>query len=499
MSSAVAEAPLPKPSLIQSLSVARSESADERAERAQIDHSMRGPVLLFIGAAIAWLLIGSLFALVAALKFNLPSFLSDGAWLTFGRVRPAHLNAVAYGWAAQVGAAVALWMMARLSRVAARHGGLLYVACGVYNFGVLIGIAGILSGHSTSVEWLEFPRYASLVLFAGFSLIGIWSVIMFRFRRTGHVYVSMWYILAAFVWFPWLYASANLIIFYLPVQAAVQGPVNWWYGHSFLGLYFTPIGLGAAYYFIPKVIGRPVHSYYLSILGFWSLALFYPWIGMQHLIGGPFPAWMISVSIVASFMMVVPVITTSINHHFTMKGYFDALRWSPTLRFVVFGALAYTLASVQGSLMAVRSINEITHFTHYTVGHAHLGLYGFFSMTMFGAVYYIVPRLVDWEWPSATLIRWHFWLSGIGVIGMFSVLTFAGIVQGLALNDAKISFLASTNFTLPFLWLRSLSGLAMTAGHVAFAASFVLVLLRSGARQAQPTLLGSTEIDPTPA
>jgi len=116
------------------------------------------------------------------------------------------------------------------------------------------------------------------------------------------------------------------------VQAAVQGPVNWWFGHNVLGLFFTPIGVGAAYYLIPKVIGRPVHSYYLSILGFWSLAFFYSWNGMHHLIGGPFPAWLISASIVASFMMVVPVITTGINHHFTMKGHFGALRWSPTLR-----------------------------------------------------------------------------------------------------------------------------------------------------------------------
>lgn len=485
---AIAEAPS-QPSLLDSLAPGHTETMEAKAERVMIDRSLRGPVLLFIGGSIVWLLMGSLFALLTSVKFNLPGFLADPAFLSFGRVRPAHLNAVGYGWGAQVGMAVGLWLMARLCRVPVRHAGILYAAFGIYNAGIALGLIGILAGHSTSVEWLEFPRYAAIVVFAGFALVAIWAIIMFRFRQPGHVYVSQWYILAGFCWFPWLYATANLIIFYLPVQAAVQGPVNWWYGHNALGLFFTPIGLATAYYMIPKVIGRPVHSYYLSILGFWSLAFFYSWNGMHHLIGGPFPAWLISASIVASFMMVVPVITTGINHHFTMKGHFAALRWSPTLRFTVFGAMMYTLSSLQGSSMAIRSLNQVTHFTHYTVGHAHLGLYGFFTMVMFGAVYYIVPRLVEWEWPSANLIRWHFWLSAIGILFMFVVLSIGGVLQGLALEDPKISFLASTNFASAFLWMRSVSGIALTAAHLIFAASFGLIVFHSGVARNRPTLL----------
>jgi cytochrome c oxidase cbb3-type subunit 1 len=386
-----------------------------------------------------------------------------------------------------------LWLMARLCRVAVRHGGILYVAWALFNLGVTLGVLGILSGAGTSVEYLEFPRWASVIVFAGVALMAIWVVIMFRFRKPGHVYVTQWYILAAFFWFPWLYATANLIIFYLPVQAAVQGPVNWWFGHNVLGLFVTPIALGTAYYLIPKVIGRPVHSYYLSILGFWALAFFYSWNGMHHLIGGPFPAWLISASIVASFMMVVPVITTGINHHFTMKGHFGALRWSPTLRFTVFGAMCYTVASLQGSSMAIRSWNQITHFTHYTIGHAHIGMYGFFTMIMFGAVYYIVPRLVQWEWPSAKLIRWHFWLCAVGIVIMFCSLSVGGLVQGFALNDPSIPFLASTEYTKAFLWMRSVSGVMMTAGHIAFAASFALILLKAGSRRETPTLFSAPD------
>ena len=288
-----------------------------------------------------------------------------------------------------------------------------------------------------------------------------------------------------------MYATANILLVWQPIQGSAQGAVNWWFAHNVLGLWFTPIGLASAYYMIPKVIGRPIHSYYLSILGFWSLALFYSWNGMHHLIGGPFPAWMISASVVASIMMFIPVVTVAINHHMTMSDHFDALKWSPTLRFTVFGAMAYTLVSLQGISMAIPSVNTLTHFTDYTVGHAHLGLYGFFSMMMFGAMYYIVPRLVGWEWPSATMIRWHFWLVATGVLLMVGSLTIGGILQGLALYDPTASFRSSLDYATPFRWLRGISGFLLLAGHLVFASLFVLMLLKTGRRREGPALFAA--------
>jgi cytochrome c oxidase cbb3-type subunit 1 len=463
----------------------------DRLERAEIDASTRLPVILFYGSAIFWLLVGSLFALIASYKMNNPHFLDQWAWLTFGRVRPAHLNAVAYGWAAAAGIGTGLWLMARLCRTPIRHTKLLVSAAIFWNVGISAGILGILAGHGRSIEWLEFPNYASFMLFVAFGLIAVWGVIMFRFRQPGHVYVSQWYLLAAFLWFPWLYSTANLLLNFEPIQGGAQGAVNWWYGHNALGLWFTPIGLATAYYLIPKVLGRPIHSYYLSILGFWTLALFYSWNGMHHLIGGPFPAWLISASVVASIMMFIPVITTAINHHMTVRGHFGALKWSPTLRFTVFGAMCYTLASVQGSFMAIPSLNVVTHFTHYTVGHAHLGLYAFFTMIMFGAMYYILPRVVGWEWPSARLIRWHFWLVAIGIGMMVVVLTIGGVLQGLALLDPGVTFMASLDYTKPWLFMRSISGVLLTLGHLVFALSFTLLLLKVGTRRDEPTLFAS--------
>jgi cytochrome c oxidase cbb3-type subunit 1 len=465
----------------------------EKAQRALIDESTRLPVVLFYASAVFWLLVGTVFALLASFKMNAPTFLDQWSWLTFGRVRPAHLNAVAYGWAASAGIGTGLWLMARLCRTPLRHSKLLIGAAVFWNIGLLLGTLGILAGDGRSIEWLEFPNYASFMLFVAFGLIAVWAIIMFRFRQPGHVYVSQWYLLAAFLWFPWLYSTANLLLNFEPIQGGAQGAVNWWYGHNALGLWFTPLGLATAYYLIPKVLGRPIHSYYLSILGFWSLALFYSWNGMHHLIGGPFPAWLISASVVASVMMFIPVITTAINHHMTVRGNFQALKWSPTLRFTVFGAMCYTLASVQGSFMAIPSLNVITHFTHYTVGHAHLGLYAFFTMIMFGAMYYILPRVVGWEWPSARLIRWHFWLVAIGIGMMVVVLTIGGILQGLALLDPNITFMASLDYTKPWLFLRSVSGVLLTAGHIVFAVSFTLLLLKVGSLRTEPTLFGSDQ------
>jgi cytochrome c oxidase cbb3-type subunit 1 len=471
----------------------QTETQEERLERAEIDASTRIPVLLFFGAAIFWLIIGTLFALIASFKLHSPEIggsLGNLSYLTFGRVRTAHLNAVAFGWASCAGIGTSIWLMARLCRAKLVNQSLIIAAAILWNVGLGFGIYGILAGDSTSIEWLEIPTYATPILFVSYALMAIWAIIMFQQRKPGHVYVSQWYLFGAFFWFPWLYGTVQILLLMQPVQGSVQAAINWWFAHNVLGLWFTPIGLAAIYYLIPKVIGQPIYSYYLSILGFWTLAFFYSWNGMHHLIGGPIPAWMVSVSVVASVMMVIPVLTVAINHHMTMRGHFEVLRYSPTLRFTVFGAMAYTLASLQGSSMAFRSLNQVTHFTHYTVGHSHLGLYAFFTMAMFGAMYYIVPRLTLWEWPSASLIRWHFWTTAIGIGFMIMVLSVGGIIQGLALMDNKINFNAVVDLTWVFLLSRSLSGVLILVGHLCFGASFVMMLLKLGRVRTSPTLLG---------
>jgi cytochrome c oxidase cbb3-type subunit I len=479
------------PSLAASLAPSTPAHVVSRAELSAIDASTKAPALFFLISSVLWLLAGTVFALIASIKMHTPEFLGDAQWLTFGRVRTAHLNAVIYGWSVNASFAVAFWLMARLSRAVLRHPIVLFIAGAAWNVGVSVGIIGILIGHSTSIEWLEMPGYATPLLFVAYALIGAWAIITFRFGKSAHIYVSQWYILAALFWFPWLYSIAQIMLIFQPARGTVQALVNWWFAHNVLGLWFTPIGLAAVYYFLPKVLGKPIHSYYLSVLGFWSLAFFYNWAGVHHLIGGPVPAWVITAGIAASFMMVVPVVVTAINHHLTMVGSFGALRSSPTLRFIVFGAVSYTLASLQGSSMAIRSWSEVTHFTHYTVGHAHLGMYAFFTMVMFGGIYYIMPRLLLREWPSAALISAHFWATAIGVTIYVLSLSVGGVLQGLAMNDVEAYpvFLEIVELTKNYLFTRSLAGMLMTVGHLAFAVNFAWMLLRPRAhRDTVPTL-----------
>ncbi len=454
----------------------------ELEDRAVADQSSRGPVLAFLGSAIFWLNLGSLLGLLTALKFNLPDFLVSEAALTFGRLRPAHLNLVAYGWLSMAGVAVSLWLIPRLVRHRLVGGGWAMAGAVFWNVGVVAGLTALLAGWTEGTEWLEFPWPIDLLLVAGGALAGIPLLQTIRASAVRHLYVSVWYIVAAFLWFPFLFLVANVPGVHFGVEHAAA---NWWFAHNALGLWFTPISLGAAYYLIPKIIGRPVHSYGLSLVGFWGLALFYSHVGIHHLIGGPVPTWLVTVSTVTSMMMFVPVIAVAVNHHLTMRGHFAALRRSPTLRFVVLGAMAYTLTSAEGSLQALRTVNQTTHFTHFTVAHAHFGAYFFASFVLFGASYFLLPRLLGREWPRPAWIDAHFWLALAGIVVYVVGLSIGGWLQGRAMLDAAVPFERSVTLTLPYLWSRTAGGTLMTLSHLVYGAHMVALLLsRPPARSA---------------
>ena len=190
-------------------------------------------------------------------------------------------------------------------------------------------------------------------------------------------------------------------------------------------------------------------------------------------------------------MMIIPVFAVTVNLHMTVLGNFKALVYSPTLRFIVLGTMLYTAASVQGSLEALRSVNTVTHFTHFTVAHAHLGLYGFFSMVMFGAIYFIMPRVMNWEWPYPKLISLHFWLVFIGFLIYFIWLSIGGWLQGLAMLDPNQAFMQSVAITLPYLQARSIGGALMTLGHFVFAFHFFAMGWKFGPKRLGASLIGS--------
>jgi cytochrome c oxidase cbb3-type subunit 1 len=465
----------------------------ERVERALIDASTRIPVLMFYTSAIIWLVIGTLLGAFVSFRMHMPDWLSNVSYLTWGRLRPVHMNVMVYGWASMVGIGTAIWLMARLCRTTLRHPLLLVAGAAFWNLGVLLGVGGIIAGASTGYQWLEFPPFAATVLFVAYTLVVSWAVLMFRFRRGDNIYITQWYLLGAFLWFPWLYGAAHVMLFMAPVQGVMQAAVNWWYGNSLLFLWFGAIALGTAYYMIPKVIGRPVYSYHLAAIGFWTYALFASWTGMQRLVDGPFPAWMITASIAATILTIIPVATVGLNHHMTMRGHFGLLRYSPTLRFTVFGAISYTVFSAVGVLISLRSVARFVHFTQVSIAYSHLGLYAFYTMVMFGSMYYIVPRLVGREWRYSSLIKMHFWASTYGVGLMVLMLIVGGFVQGLNMDDPSMAFTESTQSVLPYLRGRSLSGILLMVAHFIFAYHFGLMLFGLGRTASMPTFLNPQE------
>lgn len=486
-----AEVSLTAPST--SAHVATSEV--EHVERALIDASTRLPVLMFYTSAIVWLLLGSLVGLLVSFKLHAPDLFGNISYLTWGRLRPASMNIMVFGWASMAGMGTGIWLMARLCRTVLRHPLLLVAGAGFWNLGVLLGVGAILAGDGTGYQWLEFPPYASIILFVAYALIMSWAVLMFRFRRGEQIYITQWYLVGAFLWFPWLYSAAQLMLFAVPVQGVMQAAVSWWFGNNLLFLWLGAIALGTAYYMIPKVIGRPVYSYHLATIGFWTYAVFSSWTGMQQLIDGPFPAWMVTASIAATILTIIPVATVGLNHHMTMAGHFQLLRYSPTLRFTVFGAMSYTLFSAVGVLISLRSVARYVHFTEASTAYTQLGLYAFYTMIMFGSMYYIVPRLVGREWRYASLIKLHFWTAVYG-IGLMTVMLLAGgFVQGSTMNDPSIAFPESVQAILPYLRARSLAAMLMTVAHFVFAFHFGLMLFGLGRTASVPTFLNPMETE----
>lgn len=447
------------------------------AIRENIDAAGRKPVLLMVSAATAWLVLGSIFGVIASLKLHLPDWLTAYAPLTFGRVRTMHLNLVAYGWLSVAGIAAALWIIPRIFHTPLRYPRLAVVGALAWTLGVTLGVIAIGAGRTQGVEWLEIPWQIGLLLAFGGACLALPLLMTAKHRKSHHIYVSGWYLLGGLLWFPILYVIANLPGLHAGAQ---QATVNWWFAHNVLGLWLTPLGVGAAYYLIPKIIGKPIYSYSVSLLGFWGLALFYSQVGIHHLIGGPVPTWVVTLSVVHSVMMFVPVIAVGINQHVTVARNFWAFRQSVALRFVSTGALMYTLASFQGSIEALRSVNSVTHFTHYTVGHAHLGAYGFVSLVLFGAFYYMLPYLTGREWPWPRLLKLHYWLVLGGFAIYFLGLSIGGILQGFALLEVGRSFASITRDTVPYLQARSIGGSLMTLGHFVFAFHIAALLLGKG-------------------
>ena len=422
-----------------------------------------------------WLLLGGILQLAANIQLHTPAFLSECEWFTHGRLAPAAQNALVYGWGMNAAFAFGLWLMARLSATTLRHGGWLFIAAKFWNVGITLGIGGILAGYSTSFELLEMPRFVPLILLVAYAIIGVWVVTTFSIRNTENVYASQWYLFGATFWFPWLYSIAQVMLFKAPVRGVLQPIVNAWYVHGLFGLWFVPVALAAIYYFLPKLLGKPISHYYLSPLAFWWLVGSTALAGGSRLIGAPVPVWIPTLGIVANMMLVLPLVIIGLNFLGTLSGRMGLVGGSLSLRFIVLSIAGFLLSSVLGLALSLRSFAAIAQFTLLTGLRDWLVLYACFSTAMFGAAYFFLPRLTGREWRSTALVKAHFGATVLGVVLMTVGLSIGGWQQGHLLNDAAVPFADITRALAGWHTFTSVALGILLVGHLAFLINFVWI------------------------
>ncbi|OQB93481.1 MAG: hypothetical protein BWX84_00556 [Verrucomicrobia bacterium ADurb.Bin118] len=432
---------------------------------ADVDLSSRTPLLWLFGGAAFWLLLASVCALIASIKFHGPGFLADQAWLTYGRVRPAAWNVLLYGGAMPAGLGVALWMLCRLGATRLALPTLAVAGAQLWHGGVLVGFVALLRGANTGFEWLEMPRPAAVLLFLGYLLLCGAALATTRRRTERAFYPSQWFLLAALFWFPWIYSTANLLLLVWPVRGVTQSVIAWWYAANLRVVWLGLVGVGLIFYFVPKLLARPLHSRALAGVTFGGLVLFGSWSGIPG--SAPVPAWIPTLSSVAVVLGLVPLLATILNCWRTLKGQGRAAWADVSLRFVLVGLVAFVIASLMYAALGAPYPGNLWQFTWLVPAQDHLAIYGFFVMVATGGVYHLLPR-ISGRPLCAFCVRVHFWVAVTGIVLTVLPLAVAGTLQGLKLADATVPFTATVNSTLMPLRISTLGELLVLFANFIF-------------------------------
>jgi cytochrome c oxidase cbb3-type subunit I len=412
-----------------------------------LDRSFRMLAVFFLYSGTAWLLVGTLIAVLAASKLVLPTFLSQCDWFAYGRLKPAAANALVYGWGGNLIFGSTLWMLARLSWAEIPFPGVAAISGMAWNGALTIGILGILAGHGTPFELLEMPPYVSLFLYASFLVLATWSIIVFHSRLERETYVSQWYLLGAVFWFGLTFFLANMGLFWEPVRGTIQTVVASWFAQNLIWLWLVPTAFGTAYYLVPKLLGVSVKGYSLAIYGFSTLALIAPWAGLIHLRGGPVPEWIPSMGSVMAVAMFFPVTIFAGNVLGTACSNLQRIWENFTLRFIVAGTLLFTVCVYLESLLALPTLAEVTQFSLLGNFQFIYVVHGLFAMCAFGLSYHWLPLLFGGQRPPELLVSTHFWIALSGVTLSLASSVWGGFAGGAITNMGNGDWHASL---LPF-------------------------------------------------
>ncbi|WP_206238391.1 cytochrome-c oxidase, cbb3-type subunit I [Novosphingobium terrae] len=455
--------------------LARGQSALPPADTSRYDDDVIRWATI---ATVFWGMAGFLVGLIIALQLSFPD-LNLEPWFNFGRMRPLHTSAVIFAFGGNALIGTSFYVVQRTCRARLAFPGLARFVFWGYQLFIVLAATGYLLGVTQGKEYAEPEWYVDLwltVVWVAYLLVFAFTIV----RRTEpHIYVANWFYLSFIITVAMLHLINNLAI---PVSflgtrsisyfAGVQGAmVQWWYGHNAVGFFLTAGFLGMMYYFVPKQAQRPVYSYRLSIIHFWALIFLYIWAGPHHLHYTALPDWAQTLGMVFSVMLWMPSWGGMINGLMTLNGAWDRLRTDPILRMFVMSLAFYGMSTFEGPVMSVKSVNSLSHYTNWTIGHVHSGALGWNGMVTFGALYYMVPRL--WNRPamySLRMVNWHFWTATLGIVFYAASMWVAGVTQGLMWREYGAdgylvnSFADSVAAIHPMYVLRAFGGLLYLTG-----------------------------------
>ncbi len=422
---------------------------------------------IFCLTSIFWMMIATFMGLLGATLLIAPDLNEGIGWLTFGRVRPVHVNLVLFGFVTPGLLGAAFYYIPKLLRTDLFSEKLGILSAGVWNLMLIAATVTLLAGKTQAREYAELIWSVDMLVILCFLLIFMNLVLTVTHRKEPILFVSIWYACAAVVLTASTYALGNVV--WRPDSGALTGIPDaillWFYGHNIFGLLLTPLSIGVAYYVVPKVCKAPLYSHTLSLLGFWSLIVVYTHIGTHHLLQVPVPTWLKVISIVDSVAMVIPVMVFLINIWYTAKSRLGEIHADIGGKFVFTGTIMYFFVSIQGSIMALPQVQRVTHFNNWVVGHAHIGVLGFAGMITLGGLYYILPRITGRPIYSRFLADFQYWLVLIGVTGFTIVLTVVGLIQGNSWLNGETVYRILPQIHLYYV-IRAALGLMIFTGAV---------------------------------
>lgn len=426
-------------------------------------------------------IVGMLVGVLIASQMAWPVLNFDTPWLSFGRLRPLHTNAVVFGFGGSALFATSYYVVQRTC-----HTRLFAPALAQFTFfgWMLIIVSAVVTlplGITSSKEYAELEWPIDLlitVVWVAYAVVFFGTIAK---RRVKHIYVANWFFGSFIITVAMLHivnsAALPVTLFksYSVYSGVQDAMVQWWYGHNAVGFFLTAGFLGIMYYFIPKQAERPVYSYRLSVVHFWALSFTYIWAGPHHLHYTALPDWTQSLGMVFSLILLAPSWGGMINGIMTLSGAWEKLRTDPVLKFLIVSVSFYGMSTFEGPMMAIKTVNALSHYTDWTIGHVHSGALGWVAMVSIGAMYFLIPKLFDTEMYSKKLIETHFWIATIGIVLYITSMWISGIMQGLMWrainNDGTLtySFVESVQAMHPFYIVRASGGLLFLTGMLIMA------------------------------